>query len=777
MKHLYLTIFLLGFLHQALPAQTNLYVSPKGNDRNKGSKDRPFATLEHAQMVARQIQDSTTIYLRAGKYYLAQTLVFKPNDSRRDQHPLTIRNYRNEQVTISGSTPLKMRWLPHKGGIYKAHINQSLQFDQLFVNGQQQRMARYPNYRPDASHFGGTAADAISKERVAKWSSPQGGFVHALHRYEWGGFHYLIKGKNSDGTLQLEGGWQNNRQLGMHDEHRYVENIMEELDAENEWYFDKESSTLYYFPPKGLDINKALIEIPQLAQLIEFRGNEKTPVSNINIKGITFTQTLRTFMKTDEPLLRSDWTIYRGGAILMEGVTNCSISSSTFENLGGNAIFVSRYNRNVLISSNKIANIGASAICFVGDPDAVRSPIFEYHSFTPLDQLDLTSGPKTNNYPANSTAYDNLIFNIGMIEKQSAGVQISMSMDIKVSHNTIYDVPRAGINISEGTWGGHNIEYNDVFNTVLETGDHGSFNSWGRDRYWHPNKVTLDSIVANRYELTMLDVIKPITIYHNRFRCDHGWDIDLDDGSSNYIIRNNVCLNGGIKLREGVNRVVENNIMVNSTFHPHVWFANSNDVFRYNIVEQVYMPIIINHWGKEVDYNLLSDSTALASAKARGTDLHSNYGDPLFLDPQNGDYRVSDQSPALSIGFKNFDMDSFGVVSPHLKKQAKRVQLPVVKQQIANNEVVTINFRGAILKNLTTLGEQSATGMKSISGVLVLKIEPNTFAAKWLKINDVILSLNGKDVISIENIEEISSQETISQIVIFRNQQEVSITI
>ena len=67
-----------------------------------------------------------------------------------------------------------------------------------------------------------------------------------------------------------------------------------------------------------------------------------------------------------------------------------------------------------------------------------------------------------------------------------------MCQDIKVSHNTIYDVPRAGINISEGTWGGHIIGYNDVFNTVKESGDHGSFNSWGRDRYWHPNRKDMD---------------------------------------------------------------------------------------------------------------------------------------------------------------------------------------------------------------------------------------------------------------------------------------------
>ena len=40
-------------------------------------------------------------------------------------------------------------------------------------------------------------------------------------------------------------------------------------------------------------------------------------------------------------------------------------------------------------------------------------------------------------------------------------------------------------------------------------------------------------------------------------------DIDLDDGSSNYHIYNNICLNGGLKLREGFYRTVENNIIIN----------------------------------------------------------------------------------------------------------------------------------------------------------------------------------------------------------------------
>ena len=80
-------------------------------------------------------------------------------------------------------------------------------------------------------------------------------------------------------------------------------------------------------------------------------------------------------------------------------------------------------------------------------------------------------------------------FNTRLVERQPAGVQISMSMGITVRDTSVYDTARAGINIIEGTWGGHLIECCDVFDTVLETHDHGSFNSWGRDRFWRSDHL------------------------------------------------------------------------------------------------------------------------------------------------------------------------------------------------------------------------------------------------------------------------------------------------
>ena len=756
-------------------SQTSFYVSGKGNDAYPGTKTRPFASIKRALIEARKTPGNVTIYLFGGIYYLEQPIVLTSEDSRNENETLILTNFENQKVTVSGGALLNLKWEPYRNGIWRARVEQDLIFDELFVNGQLQRMARYPNYDPAARFLGGTAADAVSKERSSGWKTPEGGYVHALHRAEWGDFHYIITGKTGNGELVTEGGWQNNRRMGMHPKYRFVENIFEELDTVNEWFYNKSTKFLYYFPPSGQNPGEAKFETPQVAHLFEFKGSETNQVRNINISGLILTQTLRTFMQNKEPLLRSDWTIYRGGAVVYEGAVNCVLKNCSLVDLGGNAVFFNNFNRNNEVSGCQISDIGASAICFVGDPNAVRSPSFEYSEFVPFTKIDTVPGPKTNNYPAGCKVYDNLIFNLGLTEKQSAGVELSMCQSILVSHNTVYDVPRAGINISEGTWGGHIIEYNDVFNTVKETGDHGSFNSWGRDRYWHPNKRVLDTIVENHFEYTLLDVVQPVIIRNNRMRCDHGWDIDLDDGSSNYLIYNNLCLNGGIKLREGVNRVVENNIMINNTFHPHVWFRNSNDVFRHNIIFAGYLPVNIKVWGKEIDYNAFPDSVSLKEAWSRGTDKHSVCGNLLFVDPQKGDFRLKDNTPALSAGFKNFAMDSFGVVSPKLKALAKKVQIPAIitLDKLGADEI--IDFIGAKIKNLNTAGERSATGMDDTRGVLVLEVTSGTGASEFLQTNDVILFLNNKRTNNLRDLLEarMSVIGSNTEIIVFRNQKEV----
>jgi len=759
----------------------DVYVSPMGNNDHAGTRKMPVQTIEKAfERIATQrtsTNKAITIRLLEGDYHLSSPLLIDAG-----LYNISIVGEGADKVRIKGSTKLTTNWQHFEGKIWVTDVKDDLDFNQLFVNGEAQILARYPNYDKNGGAWQGHAEDAISKARVATWKNPEGGFVHALHRGLWGDFHYEITGIDANGAPTLIGGQQNNRPSTMHPTLRMVDNIFEELDSAKEWYFNKKEKKLFLWVDADIDINKASLEVSTLKHLIEICGTKSNPVQNVTIKGIRFEHTQRTFMEAYSHLLRSDWTIYRGGAILLDGTENCSIRDCEFTNLGGNVLFVNGYNRHTEIIGNHIHDCGASAICFVGDSSAVRSPAYHYDEFVPINIMDTAQGPANDLYPAACKVENNLIYNIGCIEKQVTGVEISMAMKIEVKNNSIYDVPRAGINVSEGTWGGHIIAYNDVFNTVLETNDHGAFNSWGRDRFWHPQWAVIDSLVHANPQMPYWDAMYTTIIRNNRFSCNHGWDIDLDDGSSNYHIYNNLCLNGGLKLREGFYRVVENNITINNGFHPHVWFDNSEDVFRRNIVMTKHFPARLKGWGKEVDYNLFPDSVSLALARANHTDNHSLYGNPMFTRPEKGDFTIEKKSPALQLGFKNFSMTRFGVLKPELKAIAKQPAIPELIIMTFQKEIKnTREWLGGTLKNIETPEEQSASGLFNIAGVIILKVTAvSKLATSGIKEGDVIVGLEDSEVKNISALlskyQEYSRRERINLTVV-RDQKEIKISL
>jgi PDZ domain/Right handed beta helix region len=685
---------------------------------------------------------SIVLEFAPGTYRLTAPLILTARDSGSEAAPLVLRAAPGAKVILSGGRSLRsLRWFSWHDGIWRARVD-GPSFDRLWLDGRLLIRARYPNYDPDKLPFGGVAADATSAARVQRWSNPEGGVIHALSTGRWGSIQIPIEGKRPDGSLRLGMAIGINRTVIPSDTDRFVDNILEELDVADEWYLDRKSHWLYFKPAPGVPPARNGFVAGRLETLIEFRGSRAARVHDVTVSGLEFRETATSFLKTTEPLLRSDWSFYRGGAILSENAQRIVISNNRFAALGGNAIVVSGHNRDIAIRGNEIHDIGASGIAFVGRPEAVRSALFEYQQSQPTAGIDRAQGPQSDAYPADSIAEDNLIYTIGTIEKQSAGVEIAMAARITVRHNSIYHVPRAGINIGDGTWGGHLIADNDVFDTVLETGDHGSFNSWGRDRYWSADREEMNRRVTAEPSLVALDVIAPTVIRHNRMRCDHGWDIDLDDGSSNFLIEDNLLLAGGLKLREGFNRRVRNNIMVNNTLHPHVWFANSADVFEHNIVMTGYQPILMNDWGKSIDFNLLPTAAALERAQGRGTDAHSAAGSARFVDPRQGDFTVADDPPATSIGFRNFSMDDFGVVSPRLKTRAKRPMMPEPFVEQGSGPEAPRELLGMTIKSIETLGEQSATGLPSAQGVLVLAVARDSPADRaGLRSGDVILRI------------------------------------
>ena len=77
---------------------TTLYVDAvKGSDSNSGTITNPLQTINHAVIVARPLPKPATIFLRAGVFYLPDTINLGPADAG-----LTIQNYVGEIAEVSG---------------------------------------------------------------------------------------------------------------------------------------------------------------------------------------------------------------------------------------------------------------------------------------------------------------------------------------------------------------------------------------------------------------------------------------------------------------------------------------------------------------------------------------------------------------------------------------------------------------------------------------------------------------------------------------------------
>lgn len=736
------------------------------------------------------------VELSGGTYYLRAPLQFGPRDSGRDGHTVTWTAASGAEVRISGGRLLHPRWQPAAAGsnIMEATVPTGLNFDGLFVNGQRQILARYPNDDPSASRLDGSTSLANLNQESAKWADSSTALVRAMHCNDWGSVSFTVSG-HTNNALDLHYVGDSNRGqdcgLTVGNAGRVgpvlAENVKEELDAPGEWYYDSDSGQLLYYPPDGTDMSIATVETAEQDQLLTLTGNSATkPVHNIAFDGLHFTDTHRTlFDSTFEPDAKGDWAIVHKGTVYMKNAVDITMTRSFFDQLGGNGVFMDGYNDGNVVSNNTFESDGASDVQIVGSPDAVRDYSDNYHTTVPID--DTAAGPKSEDYPRDILVKNNLMEKMGQFELQSSGVNISMSRDITVDGNTIDGSPRACFNIEDGTWGGDLIENNDLFNCVEHTGDNGSINVWGRTRFWAssgnntlatgtPFEGATGSKLTDQQgkDMMKLDVVEPITIEHNRFWHDGDWAIDLDDGSSNFVIKDNLLLQGGIKLRDGFDRTVENNILVNGTMFEQVSHANCGDIIennitlgriaynnvlndpataKYTIDQNLFWnggyPIVDNPDGSGNE-NFSSDGqTRNTQSKwyLAGMDVHSLVTDPKFAASDladHYDFTLAADSPALGMGFVNFPMTGFEASGAPLPPKATVTYVPAPATGLTTQPEMVM---GATATNIPSAAVQSSLGIADDFGLYLTTVPGGSYAAQHgLQTGDDIRSINGTTV-------------------------------
>jgi hypothetical protein len=670
-----------------------LYVSSLGNDSwsgtlpdaNSSHTDGPLASLQGARNAVKQLKAhgpltaAITVRIRQGKYLLTEPVIFGPEDSGTDKFPITYSAYPSEAPVISGGRAITGWKKSEREGnpdLFEAKVpatkDRECYFRQLFVNGQRRQRARSPNkgfFYVD----GELTEDKYARFRyrddniLPTWADRKG--VEVMVLQSWTVMRNLITAVNGDTrTVTLSQLQVGQKDWGREKNARYwVENTFDALDSPGEWYLDRGTQILYYWPMPGEDMNRVQVVAPILGELVRFEGGvwgdeepgrsgwPLNPVHDIHLVGLTFEH-------ADWSMSPMGYTDKQGSfdvaaAVEAVGANSIMLEKNTFQNLGGYAIEFGKGCHANRIIRNEMRDLGAGGVK-IGEP---KVPNTDYES-------------TTGNIISNNRIHD-----IGNVYPGTAGLWVGQSSGNTIAHNEIYNTYQTGIAIG-WTWDflptaatDNVVELNNIHDIGRGMlGDMGCVYTVG----------VLGGVIRN-------NLCHDVTRFEGSYG---GRGIYLDQGSTNVLVENNVVYRtqDATFIQNIANRnIVRNNIFAlgnkaQITRQVHVdrkdrdWLT-----FDHNIVYWSSGVLLNLKWDDtnttfndewentnfKLDYNLyfnpnprqvLFGKLSFAEWQKRGQDHHSIVADPLFVDPSSGNFTLRPDSPALRIGFKSIDLSTVG---------------------------------------------------------------------------------------------------------------------
>ena len=146
-----------GSAARAAEAPIVLHVAPEGQDAGSGRADDPFATITRARDEIRALKTNgepaapITVRVHGGRYFIDETIAFGPRDSGTAQSPITYEAASGETPVLCGGRLIE-GFKTERGEIMVADIPEARDggwiFRRLFVDGESQIRARYPNVDP-----------------------------------------------------------------------------------------------------------------------------------------------------------------------------------------------------------------------------------------------------------------------------------------------------------------------------------------------------------------------------------------------------------------------------------------------------------------------------------------------------------------------------------------------------------------------------------------------------------------------------------------------------
>ena len=515
-----------------------LYVSTAGNDAwsgrlgqpNADGTDGPLATVQKARDIIREtkaaaggLTQPVTVLLRGGVYPQTEPLVFTAADSGTKECPITYQAHPGERPVISGGDVIR-GWQPDDspqsrtrcgGKLWRAAVPAAKaggkwRFNQLFVNGGRRTRARVPNkgsfLRTAGPVSKGNAHEFYFHEGDVKaWGDLREVIFVVYHSWETS-IHHVRSVDTAACLVELHepapwamGTWERQQRY-------YVENVFEELDEPGEWYLNRDTGTLYYYPLPGETMADAEVVAPAITStLISFAGDAAKGeiVEHVHFRGISFAHSNANLTRLRNP---GQGEIYQPGLIMASGLRNASFEDCAIARTGAHGIWLAAGCEDVTVRRCHIHDLGGGGVYIGGG--------WGLHEATPTQRIVVDN---------------NFIHDGSYLFHGAHGVWIGRSSYNTVTHNEISNFDYSGISCG-WSWGfqpssaHHNIlDYNHIHHLGNGDGlgDMGGIYTLGispgtTERYNHIHHV------------------------YNYAHVSHGSGVYPDEGSSEILIENNV---------------------------------------------------------------------------------------------------------------------------------------------------------------------------------------------------------------------------------------------
>ncbi|MBU2950916.1 right-handed parallel beta-helix repeat-containing protein [Tamlana agarivorans] len=714
-KNLILFLVLIVASMSVIAQSADFYVSTKGSDNWSGTlpepnaqgTDGPFATLERARDGVRDLKKSKSedivVYIRDGVYQLNKTVTFGLEDSGKDTATITYAAFPGETPVFSSGKEISgwkkvTQEIPGLPAEAKGKLLEANTSDKFLTLYDGQGMLPRAQSEGIITGEGKNGRNRLNFPDgfLKNWSNVTDAEIKVRPHHAW--IVNMLPLKSVDESTNtamttIDATYAMNVLHFLKEtENCWVENVPEALNKEGEWMLNTKTGKVYLWPR-----NDSAVVFPQLIEFIRVEGKidkkgpKDVPVRNLHFKGLTFKHGERYTLAPDDKGLQHDWDMQdkANALVRFRGTENCAVDSCHFLDSGSGAVRVDLHGINNSISNNHIEHMGGGGILLCG------------------------YGPGTKDVNRKNTVYNNNIHHVGQIYWHSPGIFAWQSGENHIANNLIHHTDYTAI-ILAGCMT-HFMAKKPARELTRTIRQH-EVPKFTKD-------VTLEEILP--YLHTHDNLVENNEIHHGMQRLGDGNAIYIrGSGKNNRIHRNYIhdmvtdmimqaairtdggqtgtyitenviynCVSQGILTK--LDNKVENNFVIDIIAPPRGYYLSVREgpltgaKIKHNIFYSSTKPgnfidelpagkksnsedrrgrALARAIDADTDYNIyfskedVSIGQALIDKNIKGgADKHSQAIDPMFVDPQNGDFRFKPGSPALKLGIKPIDLSQVGL--------------------------------------------------------------------------------------------------------------------